>query len=154
MGGRRPTPTSLRILKGNPQRRPINGAEPTIPAGDLPEPTEELDAEGLKTWARYVPILLGAGLATPADAPALTALCQKWSEWVAIQRRLKVEGMIVVRKGIPVRHPLAQQADVIAAQLKAYFVEFGMTPASRSRISVNVPKPKSKVDSFREKHGG
>lgn len=151
--GRAPTPTSLRILKANPQHRPLNHTEAKIPPGEL-QPTEDLDEIALQTWHRDVPILLAAGLATVADAKPLTAMCQKWSEWVQIQRQLRVEGLIVVRKGIPVRHPLAQQADVIAMQLKGYFVEFGMTPASRTRIKVEQPQVKSKVDEFREKHGG
>jgi len=151
--GRAPTPTSIRILKGNPQHRPLNDQEPKIASGDL-QPTEDLDEIALQTWRRDVPILLAAGLATPADAEPLTTTCQKWSEWVQIQRRLRTEGLIVVRKGIPVRHPLAQQADVIAGQLKGYFVEFGMTPSSRSRIKVDQPAPRSKIDEFRAKHGG
>jgi len=155
MGGRgqAPTPTSLRMLKGNPQHRPMNDQEPKIALGEV-QPTEDLDEIALRTWRRTVPILLSAGLATPADAEPLTAMCQKWSEWAQIQGRLITEGFVVMRKGIPVRNPLAQQADVITGQLKGYFCEFGMTPASRSRIKVDAPKPKSKIESFREKHGG
>ncbi len=151
--GRAPTPTSLRVLTENPQHRPLNDHEPKIPPGDL-QPTEELDEIAMQTWRQTIPILLSAGLATPADAQPLTAMCQKWSEWTQIQRRLMKEGFVVVRKGIPVRNPLSQQADVLCAALKSYFIEFGMTPASRSRIKVDAPKPKSKVESFLEKHGG
>lgn len=152
--GPAPQPTSLKILKGNPGQRPLNAQEAKIPAGELPVPTDELDEEGLKAWHRTVPILQQAGLATPADRDGLTAYCQLWSQWVHIQHTLQKHGQIVIRKGIPQLHPLAKQAEGMLPQLRQYLAEFGMTPASRSRIKVDQPAPKSKVDAFLEKHGG
>src|SRR5262245_60910328 len=156
MAGRGPSPqpTGLRTLRGNPGHRKVNGQEAKIPPGELPVPTDELDEEGLKAWHRTVPILQQAGLATPADRDGLTAYCQLWSQWVHIQRTLQKHGQIVIRKGIPHLHPLAKQAEGMLPQLRLYLAEFGMTPAARSRIKVDVPPPKTRVDLFREKHGG
>src|SRR5262245_4679226 len=152
--GQQPVPTALKILRGNPGHQRIDDArEPKIPLAPLIVP-EDLDEEGIKAWHRDVPILFAAGLATPADWAALTAYCRKWSEWVKVNRKLRETGPFVIRKGIPMRHPLASALEAIEHQLRAYFVEFGMTPGSRTRIRVDAPQPKSKVDSFREKHGG
>src|SRR5262245_24790030 len=152
--GQQPVPTALKILRGNPGCRPIDDErEPKIPVGDLPEPAEELNDEGLKAWRRLVPILGPSGLATPADYQGLTVHCQLWSRWVEINRRLNREGAVILRKGIPELHPLVKQSESLAQQLRQYLIEFGLTPGSRTRIKVDVPKPKSKVDSFREKHG-
>ncbi len=153
--GRAPTPTSLRILKGNPQHRPINDQEPKPPADPLEEPTEGLDAEGAKEWRRVVSALHACGLATSVDRSGLMGYCQLYSRWRQIEDAIKADGLIVLRPGkIATLHPLAREAGMVLDKLRQYLAEFGMTPASRSRIKVDAPKPKSKVESFREKHGG
>ena len=35
--GRKPTPTGLKLIKGNPGRRPINQGEPIIEATEIPK---------------------------------------------------------------------------------------------------------------------
>ena len=40
--GRKPKPTALKVLEGNPGKRPLNLYEPT-PEGDLPECPEWLE---------------------------------------------------------------------------------------------------------------
>jgi len=153
--GQQPVPTALKILRGNPGQRRIDEArEPKISLTDLPEPTEELNEEGMKAWRRLLPILIPAGLATPADYQGLTAHCQLWSRWVQINRLLNREGEVVMRKGIPELHPLLKQSEALAQQIRQYLCEYGLTPASRTRIKVDAPKPKSKGESFREKHSG
>ena len=56
--GRRPPPTYLRLLQGNPQRRPINTNEPQpeIPA-EFPEPPPQIDGYARDEWYRIGPEL-------------------------------------------------------------------------------------------------
>ena len=67
-GGRRPTPTYLRVLKGNPGRRPLPKNEirpersPKVPAAP-----DWLDDYGQAEWERVAPGLWNAGLLTEAD---------------------------------------------------------------------------------------
>ena len=156
MGGRGfpPQPDALKLLKGLPGRRPPRGQAPTIAPGELPEPTDLLDADGLAEWRRLVPILQVAGLATPADAAGLTVLCALWGVWTQLQRALATEGLVVLRRGVSHPHPLLRPLAALAPLLRVYFSEFGATPGGRARIRVDPPQPKTKVDEFREKHGG
>ena len=81
--GRKPTPTHLRVLRGNPSGRPLNKAEPEF-AADVPlRPPAHLDAEAKRCWKRLAPELVrlklrnlrirpdidvGAGVAGAAEA--------------------------------------------------------------------------------------
>ena len=152
--GQQPVPTALKILRGNPGHQRIDPREPKIPTADLSEPTDLLDENGLKEWRRLLPILFPAGLATAADRAGLIGYCDLWSRWIELGRRLRSEGTVVTRKGIPAPSRYLGAYLEVFKQLRGCMAEFGLTPASRTRITVNVPEPKSKVDSFREKHGG
>ena len=66
---------------------------------------------------------------------------------------LQKDGVIVIRKGLPTLHPLAAKAESLLPLLRQYLAEFGMSPASRSRIKVDGPPPNSDLQRFMEKHG-
>jgi phage terminase small subunit len=77
MKGRKPTPTMLKVLSGNPGKRPLNEREPAAPQG-VPEPPEWLDDEAKAEWARVTVDLAAMGLLSQADRPALAAYCTAW----------------------------------------------------------------------------
>jgi len=133
MKGRKPIPNTLKLLRGNPGRRPI--VPSPDPAPGIPEAPEIVAGEARVEWDRMVPLLAPIGLLTPVERAGLTAYCLAWSDYVEARR---------TGKG---------RTAAFACLMKTC-VELGLTPSSRSRIKVEVAKPKSKVDSFREKHGG
>ena len=47
MKGRKPVPTHLRVIRGNPGKRALNGNEP-LPVGDLVDPPEWMTEEYTK----------------------------------------------------------------------------------------------------------
>jgi phage terminase small subunit len=77
-GGRPPKPTALKILQGNPGKRPLNRAEPTLEIAD-PERPEHLDEVACQEWDRLVPVLKRMRVLTEADRIALGNLCQTYS---------------------------------------------------------------------------
>src|SRR5262245_60351860 len=97
MRGRKPTPTRLKILYGNPGKRPLNGREPKPPP-DLPKCPAHLDAEARKEWRRLARSLHACGILTSVDRAILAAYCQCYSRWV------KLEG-IVQKVGEVIPHP-------------------------------------------------
>ena len=74
MRGRKPKPTTLRILEGNPGKRSLIDGPPQAPA-KIPECPCFLDDEARAEWLRMAPVLLEMGLLTPADRAALAAYC-------------------------------------------------------------------------------
>ena len=76
--GPAPKPTSIRVLEGNPARRPLPANEPR-PAPGEPEMPKYLDREARREWKRLVPILLSMRVLSAADGLQLANLCQAYS---------------------------------------------------------------------------
>jgi hypothetical protein len=57
MRGRKPKPTALKLVSGNPGRRPLNEHEPEHPSIDTACPDELRDRVARQEWDRIVPAL-------------------------------------------------------------------------------------------------
>lgn len=53
MAGRRPKPTHLKVVTGNPGKRKLNDKEPT-PAKEIPGPPAHLTDWGKVAWGRLL----------------------------------------------------------------------------------------------------
>lgn len=135
MRGRKPTPTNLRILRGNPSHRPLNAAEPKPAAADL-APPDWLDGLARTEWTRLAPLLHRLGLLTEIDVQALATYCQTYARWREAEEKIKEFGLVIKgRNGYPVISPFAAVADRAMRQMKGFLIEFGMTPSARSRVA-------------------
>jgi P27 family predicted phage terminase small subunit len=141
--GRRPKPTYLRLVTGNPGRRPINGNEPK-PESTVPEPPPELLDDARKEWDRLAVPLSKLGLLTELDRGVLAALCQAYGRWVVAERGIAalalrqptLQGLLIkTTNGNMIQNPLVGIANKAFADYVRYAGEFGMTPSARSRIS-------------------
>jgi P27 family predicted phage terminase small subunit len=149
MKGRKPTPTALRLLRGNPRKHPVNLLEPNpAPLDPLAAPAW-LDPAARQEWDRVAPMLGRLGVLTETDADALAAYCESWVTWKQATERMRKFGLVVKRSAaegdLPVISPYVKIAHHAMAQMRAFLVEFGMTPSSRARIHTAEPKrPESK----------
>lgn len=135
MRGRKPKPTVLKLLQGNPGKRPLNEREPGALAG-APQPPDGLDDEALLEWNRIIPELREMGVLSRADRPALAAYCTAWSRWRNAEALVKKHGPIVKSpdKGFPMKSPYLTIADQAVETMRKFLIEFGLTPSSRSRV--------------------
>ena len=153
-----PTPSALRVLRGNPGRRRQTKTEPTLPPG-IPDPPAFLSEIALQEWQRVAPALAAAGLMTPLDRAGLAVYSALWGHLVEAERDVKANGLTLTtttaagkRRTVP--NPSAAVLSRVAALLRSFLVEFGMTPASRARLRVeSQPTTLSKVEQFLLKHG-
>jgi phage terminase small subunit len=76
--GPAPRPTAIRILEGNPSKRPINRAEP-MPRLKTPVCPSHLDDLAKTEWERLVRIISNMKLLTEADYIPLANLCMAYS---------------------------------------------------------------------------
>lgn len=129
---------------------------------------EDLLPAAKEEWQRIVPELLKLGLLAKVDQKALSAYCHAFARWrqaeqdvakygltieepvidpkTGWQRRLR--GRYVVRLKA---NPAAAKSSDAMKLMKSFLIEFGLTPASRSRLSVADPgaeKPKDPADAF------
>jgi len=153
--GRRPTPTKLKELAGNPGKRPLNRAEPK-PRRKRPRMPDHLSQPAQREWKRVTRELDGMGLLASADADAIAMYCDVYARWVEAVAKLNEEGMIVhTENGFPIQSPYLGIANRCMAQLQKLLIEFGMTPAARSRIHLPEEKGNDPFDDFlRQRAGG
>ena len=77
MRGRRPTPTRLKMLTGNPGKRSLNHDEPR-PEANIPECPPELGPVARAEWDRLVDELAALRLLTNLDRTARNANMLMW----------------------------------------------------------------------------
>ena len=135
MRGRRPKPTRLKVLTGNPGRRPLNVNEPR-PEVVVPDCPVELGSVARKEWDRLVGDLAALRILTSLDRAALAAYCGAYGMWAEATEAIQKFGtMVKSPTGYPVQSPYVSIANRQAEIMMRIASEFGFTPASRSRIS-------------------
>ena len=115
--GQRPKPTALKLIAGNPGKRPINAQEPQFPpcATDAPD---WLENAARAHWERLAPMLAGSGVLKESDRDLLATYCATYAAYVD-----------AVRDG--------GASMAMVGQLRQLMGELGMTPSARARIAVD-----------------
>ena len=150
MAGRRPTPTALKLVKGNPGKRAVNKKEPK-PRRTLPSCPAHLTDEAKVAWGRLVVLLDRMGVLTEADTFALERLCDCYADILACRELIEIDGRtystIDQNGNILIKNnPAVNQLRAADAQFKSYLVEFGLTPAARTKLEVDNPDGDNKED--------
>lgn len=139
MRGRKPTPTRVKLLRGNPGKRPLNEGEPQ-PTPLAPACPSELSQGAKDEWNRIIAELVQLGLMTTLDRAALATYCEAYAIWLdAIQAIHKFGPLVKSPNGYPQVSPYLAIANKQAEIMIRIASEFGFTPASRSRISTGEP---------------
>ena len=139
--GRKPKPTGLKLVTGNPGKRALNKAEPK-PTSPLGEPPAHLSKDAIGEWDRVSGELASSKIATGLDVAALAAYCQAFGRWAQAERALakmsnQADGLIIKTvSGNMIQNPLVGVANKAMADMVRYAAEFGMTPSARSRVEM------------------
>lgn len=151
MKGRKPKPTQIKLVSGNPGRRPLPKGEANPPR-ELPRPPAFIQGTARKEWWRIGRLLYDAGLLTKIDAPALTAYCQTYARWCEAEEEIRRTGTVIKStKGQPMMSPFLKVANIAWQQWTRMLTEFGMTPSSRPRAAVTAPKKLNPFEEFRQR---
>jgi P27 family predicted phage terminase small subunit len=135
MRGRPPKPTRLKVLTGNPGKRPLNPDEPR-PEPAIPECPRELGPVARKEWERLVAELTKLRILTLLDRAALASYCGAYALWAEATEAIQKYGtMVKSPSGYPIQSPYVAIANRQAELMMRIASEFGFTSASRSRIS-------------------
>ena len=135
MRGRRPKPTALKRAAGNPGKRKLNDAEPQPPE-DLPDAPPHLSDHAAAEWDRVAGTLHGMGVLTILDRAALAAYCVAYGRWVEAEEKLReTPALVKTPSGYVQQSPWLTVANKQLELMARYMSEFGMTPASRSRVA-------------------
>lgn len=132
-----PTPNALKILRGNSNHKSkaaLSRIEPSPTAYVTPpEPLPFLSETAKAEWHRITPELCKLKILTILDTPMLAAYCQAYGRYIEAEENL---------------------ADLKIIQSAAQFMqklalEFGCTPAARSRLSIK-PSDTPPVSKFED----
>lgn len=134
--GTKPKPTEMKRLAGNPGRRPLNDSEPKI-TGGLPTCPAYLDKAARREFNRVLKAFGQTRLLTIADRGALAMMCQMYSRWITAEWSIAHDGLTIKTfVGNVIQNPAIGIANRCCELYMRAAVEFGMTPSSRSRLSV------------------
>jgi len=145
--GRRPHPSSLKILRGTDRRDRVNPNEPQPPsaAASFDAVPEELQGDTLAAveWTRVVPMRCACGIVANTDKAILIALCKSWSQYLHADAIVQAMGLLVKggSDGVPIVNPFLKLARHALAQCQPMWIELGLTPSSRSRLTALTPGP-------------
>ena len=115
MPGPPPTPFRLRVLRGNPSRRPLRPEPaPSVPP-DTPEPPEFLTGYACDEWHRVVPELHALRLLTALDVQPLAAYCEAYKRWRTAEELLET----MAAKDAVTNGLLIKRTDGNAAQIRS-----------------------------------
>ncbi len=128
MAGRYPKPVALKAIAGNPGHRKLP-EEPRF-AATTAAPPPDLDSAGLEEWGRVAPGLIALGVVTEPDRAALEAYCRWYSRWRSAMVRLESGKLKATRY----RAMLIEGREA-SREMRAYAVQLGLTPATRSRVA-------------------
>ncbi|KAB7669183.1 phage terminase small subunit P27 family [Plesiomonas shigelloides] len=141
MAGRRPKPTHLKVVTGNPGNRKLNDHEPK-PRREVLSPPEHLTDWGKMAWVKVSLLLDDMGVLTVADSLALERLCDIYADILQLRETIAIEGRTYTTKTqmgdflIKANPAVAMLADA-DRRFKSYLVEFGLTPAARTKVKVD-----------------
>jgi len=157
MAGRRPIPSALKLVTGNPGKRPLNKKEPK-PRTKTPVCPVHLDPKGKAVWKKLCALLKRMGVLTEADGLALERLCDCYSDILKCRELIERDGRTYTSidqnsNQLIKNNPAVNQLRAADAQFKSYLVEFGLTPAARSKVNVDLPDGDKEKDPAAEYFG-
>jgi P27 family predicted phage terminase small subunit len=146
----RPVPTALKLLAGNPGKRKLNEAEPQYEVAAPPMPSG-LPPAAVQEWDRIVPQLVASRVITRVDRAALTAYVLAWQRLLDAEAEIQAHGILVpvlvedetgqyVSSGNYKKNPAVTVQNEAKRNVRAFAVEFGMSPASRTKVKSEGPE--------------
>lgn len=133
MKGRKPLPTNVRVLSGNPGKRKINAEEPKGEPFD-PQAPIWLSEPARQFWDDLVRMLLPMRVLVAADKFVVAALATALVEMQAAHKELQHGRTTSTGEGGEKTSPYVTIFNSAQSQVTRLLAELGMTPSSRSRV--------------------
>lgn len=149
MGARGPKRTPTATLKARGSWLADTRADGDVPLFPVDEPScpSWLVPEAKAEWRRVVKYLMDAGLLAKANRAALTAYCICWGELHEAEKEVQEGGAVLTSaKGFKYPSPWLNIRNGALTTLVKLAAEFGMTPASASRVTASKEQAEEKPD--------
>lgn len=138
MGLRGPAakPTALKEREGTARRdrTPQNEPKPTVGVPSCPTGVAK-DKDAKRCWDLLAPQLEVLGLLTLVDGVDLEGLCRSYSVAVKADRQIQSKGVVIKTPYGLQQNPAISISRLAWAEVRKFAAEFGLSPASRSRVN-------------------
>ncbi|WP_366923864.1 phage terminase small subunit P27 family [Metallumcola ferriviriculae] len=132
--GRKPKPTAIKELEGNPGKRELNQNEPK-PEKKAPRCPTWLEPDAKKEWRRMAKQLEQLGILSEVDMAAFAGYCQAYARWKEAEEFITKHGTIVkTPSGYWQQVPQVSIAQTYLKIMNRFCEQFGLTPSARSRL--------------------
>ena len=152
----RPKPTALKLVEGNKGKRALNKTEPK-PKRVIPSCPAHLSDVGKVAWGRLSVLLDRMGVLTEADSAALERLCDCYSDILECRDLIARDGRTYTNDsqgGTLIKgNPAVAMLSDADKRFKSYLIEFGLTPAARSKVHAAPDDETNKKDPLSEFFG-
>lgn len=125
-------PRALKILEGNPGRRPI---EPEVAfKREPPVKPEGLSEDASWLWDEIVFHMESVGLLKPIDGASLRMLCETYARWREAVRMRQADGILAMTSQGKTRAPWIAIEENASRDFRAWCNEYGITPAAEAKL--------------------
>ena len=136
MGKRASKPTQLKVIEGNPGKRPLPTREPK-PAPIAPKCPVDIDKNAKATWKKLAPMLERMNLISEVDGYSLSDLCQIRSRIVEVRKEIDRLKRLGVEDHVQDLKPYYVAERALYDQYRKYAADFGLSPRHRVGLVVN-----------------
>jgi P27 family predicted phage terminase small subunit len=154
-GGHNKKPTQAKIIQGTfrKDRAPAKEPKPEK-VSNVPKPPAYLSKYAKKVWKDLAEELVEKGILTVVDLPALEACCEAYGQYrLAFEAVFRPVDPETGKKGkrTLARYMKGRNSQTMPeytamnkawATFKSFLTEFGLTPASRTKLEIAEPKGK------------
>jgi P27 family predicted phage terminase small subunit len=156
MKGRRPKPTTAKILQGTFRKDRMNPHEPQPDVILNPPAPSYLNRAARRIWDATAPRLAELGILTELDHTAYAVFCSSSAEYDLAARDVEKRGLVVetiVRRGNSVlkverQNPYIKIRDNALKMANRMAAEFGLTPTTRPRLRATPIAQRSALSRF------
>ncbi|WNM27542.1 phage terminase small subunit P27 family [Demequina capsici] len=139
--GRKAMPRGLRVLNGsldadgNERDSSGHAIEPEIQfeRGDPVKP-EGMSPDAEWLWDQVIEQMQGVGVLKPLDGPALEVACETFARWREAKRMRQEQGTLATNSQGQVTAPWVGIEERASKEIRAWFAEFGITPAAERNL--------------------
>lgn len=135
MAGRRPKPTALKKLAGNPGRRPLNENEPKFRELRGAEPPIWMGELATTMWETVVPELVRNKVLTIADLHNVESFCMAYQRWREAEEDINANGLVIHTEKSVIKNPSVTIVNEAKKQMLQYGSVLGLDPSSRTRLT-------------------
>ena len=149
MAGKGParTPTAILKARGSQRGKQRAKCEPTAPDG-IPVCPASMSRDEKVVWRMLIARLDSLGVSSKADSLLLRRYCEAIIERKSLRAQVAAEGHTYPCGLQQKQHPALARIGKLEDQLLRYDQEFGLSPASRARLSVAPAKAKDDLADF------